>query len=158
VSPADAAAALRRTVATAVLMLPAEVDPGELPGGIERAHLCNLVPELPAGTRFRPPRLARLMNKQARLTLVVGHDGLGFQDDDGDRHFMHWSEIEAAVVTDEGYGLFVVGANLCAFVVHEDIYGRRAVDLVRARIPEPRILQPATAAGSGTYPDAVPVG
>ncbi len=135
VTPASAAAALRATVPTAVLMVPAGVDPA-LGEGIGRGHLCHLVPGLPAGATFRPPLLARVRSKEARLRLVVTDEGLAHLDADGDAHAIAWAEVEAALPAVEGSGVFVVGRNLCGVDVHEDLYGRRAVDAVRARLPE----------------------
>ena len=135
-TPEAAAAALRETLPGAVLMVPEGVDPGPLDGGIERRFLCNLVPALPGGTTFRPPLLARLLSRAARrMLLVVADDVLGHRDCDGDAHAIPWAEVEAAVPVVEGEGVFVVGRNLCVIEVHEDVYGRRAVEAVRARIP-----------------------
>jgi hypothetical protein len=61
-----AADALRATVPTAVLAVPDGVDLEDLGAGIERRPLCDLVPELPRGTTFRPPLLARVRSREAR--------------------------------------------------------------------------------------------
>jgi hypothetical protein len=143
----EVAAALRATRPTAVLMVPEGVDPGPLEGSIERQYLCNYVAELPKGTTFRPPLLARAINKQARLRLVVGESFLAHEDADGDGHVIPWAEIEAAVPAIQGEGVFVVGRNLCGIDVHEDVYGRKAVDLVRARLPREAWVAPATPPG-----------
>jgi hypothetical protein len=135
VTPQAAADALRASVPTAVLMVPEGVVP-ELGDGIERQYICNLVPELPSGTTFRPPLLARMRHKGARMRLVVTEEGLAHEDADGDGHLIPWTEVEAAVPAMQGSGVFVVGRNLCGFDVHEDIYGRRAVEAVRSRLPE----------------------
>lgn len=135
VTPERAAAAFRATVPTAILMVPNGVEP-ELGPGIERRHLCNYVPELPTGPTFRPSLLSRVRHKEARLRLVVTEDGLAHGDADGDGHLIPWSEVEAALPALQGTGVFVVGRNLCGIDVHEDLYGRRAVDAVRARLPE----------------------
>jgi hypothetical protein len=149
------AAALRTTLPTAVLMVPEGVDPGDpaaLPGGIERAHLCNLVAEMPEGTTFRPPLLVRARFKQARMRLVVGDAVLAHQDADGDAHVIPWGDVEAAVPASEGEGVFVVGRNLCGIDVHEEIYGRRAVEAVRARIPGHLWLPNPAAVDPGSAP------
>jgi predicted Zn-dependent peptidase len=129
------AEALRATVPTAILLVPDGVEP-EFGPGIERRYLCNYVPELPAGPTFRPPLLARVRHKEARLRLVVTDDGLAHGDADGDGHLIPWSEVEAALPAVQGSGIFVVGRNLCGIDVHEDIYGRRAVEAVRSRLPQ----------------------
>jgi hypothetical protein len=156
-TPEEIATALRATRPTAVLMVPEGVDPAPLAGGIERQYLCNCVPELPKGTTFRPPLLTRALNKQARLRLVVGDTFLAHGDADGDGHVIPWTEVEAAVPAVQGYGVFVVGRNLCGIDVHEDVYGRRAVDLVRARLPREVWVQSAAPA-VGEQGSAVPVG
>lgn len=135
VTPRAAADALRDTVPSAILMLPEPVDPGTLPGGITHAFLCNVVPELPGGAVHRPSLLARLRTRTARLALVVSDDGLAHRDADGDCHAIPWEEIEAVVPADEGNGFVVVGRNLCCAFVHEDLFGRRAVESVRNRLP-----------------------
>jgi hypothetical protein len=135
VTPDAAAAALRATVPTVILIVPDGVEP-DLGPGIERRHLCNYVLELPVGPTFRPPLLARVRSKEARLRLVVSDDGLAHGDADGDGHVIPWSEVEAALPAMQGTGVFVVGRNLCGIDVHEDLYGRRAVEAVRARLPE----------------------
>ncbi len=134
VEPHDVRTAARALRPSALLVLPEGVDPGPLEG-IGRRHLCNVVPELPAGTTFRPPLLARLRHPAARTRLVVGDAGLAEQDADGDVHVIPWSEVEAAVAASTGEGVFVVGRNLCGIQVHEEVFGRRAVDAVRARLP-----------------------
>jgi predicted Zn-dependent peptidase len=135
VTPESAAAALRATRPTAILMVPNGVEPS-LPDDIERSYLCNYVPELPAGPTFRPPLLARVRSKEARLRLVVTDDGLAHGDADGDGHAIPWTEVEAALPAVQGSGIFVVGRNLCGIDVHEDLYGRRAVEAVRSRLPQ----------------------
>jgi hypothetical protein len=135
VAPEEAAEALRRTLSTAVLVVPADVDPGELGSGIRQVPLCNVVPDLPPGTTYRPPLVARAVSRATRVRLVVNDDVLAHEDADGDRHVIPWSEVEAAVPALDGKGLFVVGRNLCGFEVHEDLYHRRAVEAVRAHIP-----------------------
>jgi hypothetical protein len=134
VTPATAAAALRATAPTAVLVVPEGVEPAL--DGIERRFLCDVVPELPAGATYRPPLLARVRSREARLRLVVTDEGLAHGDSDGDGHLIPWSEVAAAVPASQGAGVLVVGRNLCGIDVHEDRYGRRAVEAVRARLPE----------------------
>jgi hypothetical protein len=143
VTPEQVAAALRSCRPSAVLALPERVDPGPLPGGIERTYLCNYVPVLPKGTTFRPSLLARALHKEARIQLVVTDTYLAHGDSDGDGHVIPWPEVEAAVPALEGNGVFVVGRNLCGIDVHEDVYGRRAVDAVRARLPQHVWVQPS---------------
>ncbi len=135
VEPRDVAAATRALRPSALLMVPEGVDPGPLEG-VGRRYICNLVRELPQGTTFRPPLLARALHKAARLRLVVTDDLLAHEDCDGDGHVIPWGEVEAAVPAAQGDGVFVVGRNLCGIDVHEDVYGRRAVAAVRARLPQ----------------------
>ncbi|WP_051515788.1 hypothetical protein [Candidatus Blastococcus massiliensis] len=149
-TPQQVAEALRRTVATAVLLVPEGVNPGALGGGIQRRYLCNLVPYLPkTGTTFRPPLLARALNRGARMRLVVGDDFLAHADADGDGHVIGWDEVEAAVPAMTGEGVFVIGRNLCGIDVHEDVFGRKAVDLVRARLPRSAWVPAAPSRESG---------
>jgi hypothetical protein len=135
VQPAQIAEALRATRASAVLVVPNDVEPGELGGGIRRGHLCDPVAELPPGVVFRPPLLARARYKAARLTLVVNDDVVAHRDAEGELHQIAWSEVVAAVPAEEGDGVAVVGRNVCVIEVHEEVYGRRAVQAVRARVP-----------------------
>ncbi|MFP5372348.1 MAG: hypothetical protein ACLGI3_16590, partial [Actinomycetes bacterium] len=153
VTPEQAASALRACRPSAVLALPENVHPGPLPGGIERTSLCNYVPVLPEGTTFRPPLWARALNKDARIRLVVTDMVLAHGDSDGDGHVIPWPEVEAAIPAREGNGVFVVGRNLCGIDVHEDVYGRRAVDAVRAHLPQHVWVQPPAV----SRPSASPV-
>jgi hypothetical protein len=153
VSSERVAAALGRALDTAILYVPDGSDyagPG-LP--VERRFLCTVTPQLPAGAVFRPPLLTRLFDPGSRVALVVGDAGLGYRDADGDVHAVPWDLVEAAVPTDDGRGAFVVGRNLCGVLVHEDRFGRRAVEALRARVPAPRWLAAPVAA-----PEGVPVG
>jgi hypothetical protein len=156
VTPERAATALRATVPTAVLLVPNGVEVDGLPAGIERGNFCNLVPVLPPGTTFRPPLLARVRSREARLRLVVTDDGLAHGDCDGDGHVIPWSEVEAVVPASDGRGMFVVGRNLCGIDVHEEIYGRRAVEAVRARLPEGAWLSAEVPGAAGADREAVP--
>ncbi len=153
VTPEQAAAALRACRPSAVLALPEKVNPGPLPGGIERTYLCNYVPVLARGTMFRPSLLARALHREARISLVVTDTILAHGDSDGDGHVIPWPEVEAAIPAREGNGVFVVGRNLCGIDVHEDVYGRRAVDAVRAHLPRHVWVQ--APAGSPTEASAV---
>ena len=73
---------------------------------------------------------------------------LAHGDSDSDGHVIPWPEVEAAVPALEGNGVFVVARNLCGIDVHEDVYGRRAVDMVRAHLPEHVwVTVPAATAG-----------
>ena len=134
VSPAGVAAALVAVRDSAVLYLPESVP---FPGidGLDQRWMCNRRTDLPAGTTFRTPALTRLVKKAARVSIVVGDEGLAERDADGDGHFIPWPEVEAVVPADDGKGFQVVGRNMCGIVVHEEMYGRRAVDSVRARVP-----------------------
>ena len=153
VTPEAAAAAVRATVATAILAAPEGVQLPGLDGGIDRRPLCNQVPVLPAGARFGPPLRARL-RRGRRQRLVVADEGLGYSDADGDVHVLPWDDVEAVVPADDGRGMLVVGRNLCAVDVHEELYGRRAVETVRERLP--RGLWLPAAASAETDPVPVP--
>jgi hypothetical protein len=155
VTPRAAAAAVRETVPTAILAAPEGVELPGLPGGIDRRPLCNQVPVLPAGARFGPPLRARL-RRRGRGRLVVGVQALGHVDGDGDVHVLPWDEVEAVVPASDGRGMLVVGRNLCAVDVHEDLYGRRAVAVVRARLPR-ELWLPAAQAPVDADPVPVPV-
>ncbi|MGK5172571.1 hypothetical protein [Geodermatophilus sp. CPCC 205761] len=137
-TPADVAAALRRARTTAVLAVPEGVRyPG--PGApVEHRALCTLESVVPDGETFRPPLLTRLLRPVDRRTLVVGDTVLAHQDADGDVHRVPWELLECAVPTEDGRGVLVVGRNLCTVRVHEAVFGRRAVAVVRARVPADR--------------------
>ncbi len=142
VTPEAAAAALRATMATAILAVPTGVELPALGGGIDRRPLCDVAPVLPAGARFGPPPFARLLGR-TRRRLVVADRVLAVSDDDGAVHVLPWADVEAVEPSADGRGMLVVGRNLCTLDVHEDRYGRRAVAAVRARLPRELWLTPA---------------
>jgi hypothetical protein len=146
-TPADrVAAALRQARPTAILAVPegaAWTPPG---GPVERRSPCEVRPQLPAGALFRPGRLPRLLGRSRRPALVVGERELAHRDADGEVHGIPWELVEAALPTDDGRGVHVVGRNLCSAFVHEEEYGRRAVAAVRARVPAHLWLDRAAAA------------
>ncbi|NEK58030.1 insulinase family protein [Geodermatophilus sabuli] len=153
VTPERVATSLAQGLDTAILYVP-EGSGYAGPGApVERRFLCNVTPQLPVGTVFRPPLLTRLVDRGSRVHLVVGDGGLAHRDADGDVHTVPWELVEAAVPTEDGRGVFVVGRNLCAVLVDEDRFGRRAVAAVRARVPAPRWVTAPVAAQAG-----VPVG
>jgi hypothetical protein len=154
VTPQQVTEAMARILPTAVLIVPDGVNPGVLGGGIQRRHLCNQVPSLPKGAVFRPSLLARTVNRAARLTLVVGESVLAHGDADGDLHAIAWDEVVAAVPAVQGEGVFVIGHNLCGIDVHEDVYGRKAVELVRSRLPRAAWVPAATPRDGGKAPVA----
>lgn len=135
VTPADVAAAARALRPSALLVVPTGVEPGGLEG-IAQRPLCNVVPTLPEGALFRRPLLARLFGRAARVSVVVGDAGLAELDSDGDVHLIPWDEVVAAIPAPTGDGVFVVGHGLCGLEVTEALYGRRAVEAVRARLPQ----------------------
>jgi zinc protease len=146
VTPADVTAALRRAEPTAVLAVP-DTAGWDGPAGMARRPLCGIVPELPAGTLFRPPWHRRLLDPAARVALVVSDGGLAHRDADGDVHGLPWSRVEALVPTDDGRGVTVVGRDLCTVLVHPDRYGPRALAAVLERAPAAALLGgPATEA------------
>jgi hypothetical protein len=140
VTPETATDALRATLPTAVLAAPDGVGLPGLGGGIDRRPLCAQAPVLPAGRRFGPPLLDRLLGRMRRR-LVVGETVLAEADDDGVVHVLPWADIEAVEPSSDGRGMLVVGRNLCTVGVHEDRYGRRAVAAVRAHLTHPAALR-----------------
>jgi hypothetical protein len=134
VTPRTVAEALRATLPTAILAVPTGVELPRLGGGIDRRPLCEQAPVLPAGARFGPPLLDRLLGR-SRRRLVVGDAVLAEADDAGAVHVLPWADVEAVEPSADGRGMLVVGRNLCTVDVHEDRYGRRAVAAVRARLP-----------------------
>jgi hypothetical protein len=139
--PERVAAALRAARTSAVLYVP---EAARFPGifGLQRRYMCNLQGELPRGTTFRTPALTRLVNKAARMSIAVTDAGLAERDADGDGHLIPWQEVEAVVPVDDGKGYQVVGRNMCGILVHEEMYGRKAVEAVGARIPSALWLVP----------------
>ncbi|TFV59857.1 hypothetical protein E4P41_11090 [Geodermatophilus sp. DF01-2] len=153
----EVAAALRGTWTTAVLSVP-EGAAYEGPGDpVERRWVCGVQAHLPEGRTFRPPALARLLSRENRVALVVGERGLASRDADGDVHAIPWELVEAALPTEDGRAVLVVGRNLCTVLVDEDRYGRRIVAALRDRVPAARWL-PRPAAPAEGRPKAVPVG
>jgi hypothetical protein len=145
VSPRSAGDALRATLPTAVLAVPAGVELPALGGGIDRRPLCDVAPVLPHGERFSAPLLERLLGR-SRRRLVVGAAALAEAADDGVVHVLPWADVEAVEPSADGRGMLVVGRNLCEIDVHEHRYGRRAVAAVRARLPRHLWLAPAPVA------------
>ena len=135
VQPAEVAAAARALRTSALLIVPSDVEVEGLEG-VRRRPLCNVVPALPEGTVFRQSFLARLRGRAGRVSVVVGDAGLAELDSDGDVHLIPWDEVVAAVPAPTGEGVFVVGRGLCGLEITEKAYGRRAVEAVRARLPE----------------------
>ncbi|HEX2072681.1 MAG TPA: hypothetical protein VHF92_02755 [Geodermatophilus sp.] len=150
------AAALRGTRPTAILYVPEEVDYAGPGGSVQRRYVCNLQDRLPVGETFRPPALARLFSRRSRVALVVGERELAHRDSDGDVHSIPWEQVEAALPTQDGRAVFVVGRNLCSAVVDEDRFGRRAVAAVQARVPATRWLPRPRAAGDDLVGAASP--
>jgi hypothetical protein len=150
VTPEQAAAALRATRGTAILVLPEGVQLVTALDAAVRQYFCGVVPSVPDGTVFRRSVLKRALSKQARTELVVADAGLAHRDEDGDLHFLPWNDVEAVVPRDEGEGFVVVGRNLCLVPVFADLFGKAACQAVSARIPGDRWMAspsplPATA-------------
>ncbi|MFW3169901.1 hypothetical protein [Geodermatophilus sp. CPCC 206100] len=140
----DVAAALRAARGTVVLAVPEGVSYAGPGAPVERRTLCWVEPVLPDGETFRPPLAARVLGRAQGRTLVVGTTALAHRAADGDVHRIPWELLECAVPTEDGRGLLVVGRNLCTVPVHEDVFGRRAVAAVRARVPADRwVARPA---------------
>ncbi|MGY1682848.1 hypothetical protein [Geodermatophilus sp. SYSU D01176] len=157
VTPDRVAAALRGTQPTAILYVPEEVDYAGPGGAVERRYVCNLQTELPVGQTFRPSALARLLSRgNSRLALVVGERELAHRDSDGDVHSIPWELVEAALPTQDGRAVVVVGRNLCSAVVDEERFGRRAVAAVQARVPVARWLPRPAAPGDDLVGAASP--
>jgi hypothetical protein len=155
-TPERVAAALRGTAPTAILHVPEAVDyagPGE---PVERRSVCNVQDRLPAGETFRPSALARLFSRESRVALVVAERELAHRDSDGDVHSIPWELVEAALPTQDGRAVFVVGRNLCSAVVDEERFGRRAVAAVQARVPVARWLPRPRTAGDELVGTASP--
>jgi hypothetical protein len=148
VTPEAATRALRASRDSALLYVPEEASYAGPVDGADRLPMCNLLPELPDGSVFRTPALARLVSRSTRLTLVLADDQIAHRDPDGDVHGVPWDLVEAVVPVDDDRGVAVVGRNNCVVVVHPDLYGRRAVEKVlqsvRAHVPEQRWLRRRT--------------
>ena len=71
---------------------------------------------------------------------MVGERELAHSDSDGDVHVIPWELVEAALPTQDGRAVFVVGRNLCSTLVDDDRYGRGTVAAVRDRVPATRWL------------------
>jgi hypothetical protein len=156
VTPEQAAAALRATRGTAILALPEGVELLTALDAIGRRFFCGIVPQLPAGAVFRPSALKRLNRGMRRLQLVVADVGLGHRDEDGDDHFIAWPDVEAVIPLENGDGFVVIGRNMCTVPVVAELFGRTAVETVRASIPaELFMARPTPLVAS---PVTVPVG
>ncbi|SDO33788.1 hypothetical protein [Geodermatophilus sp. DSM 45219] len=155
-TPERVAAALRGTRSTAILYVPEGVDyPG--PGApVERRYVCDVQGALPVGQTFRPSALARLLSRDSRVALVVGEQELAHRDSDGDVHSIPWELVEAALPSEDGRAVVVVGRNLCSAVVDEQRFGRRAVAAVQARVPAARWLPRPRTAGDDLVEAVVP--
>lgn len=141
------AAALRATRATAILVVPEHADYAGPGAPVERRTVCPLQTRLPEGRTFRPPALTRLFSRDSRVALVVGERELAHRDRDGDVHSIPWELVEAALPTQDGRAVVVVGRNLCSAVVDEQRFGRRAVAAVQERVPAARWLPRPAAPG-----------
>ena len=71
-------------------------------------------------------------------------------------HSIPWELVEAALPTEDGRAVFVVGRNLCSAVVDEERFGRRAVAAVQARVPVARWLPRPRTAGDDLVGTASP--
>ena len=139
-TPERVAAALRATWTTAVLAVPEDADHDGPGDPVERRTVCAVQTQLPPGRTFRPPWLTRLFSRDERVALVVGERELAHADTDGDVHVIPWDLVEAALPTQDGRAVFVVGRNLCSTLVDDDRYGRGTVAAVRERVPAARWL------------------
>lgn len=81
-TPERVSAALRAARDSAVLYLP---ETATFAGiyGLHRRTMCNRQGDLPRGETFRTSALTRLVNKAARISIVVTDDGLAQRDVDG---------------------------------------------------------------------------
>jgi hypothetical protein len=154
--PERVAAALRATVPTAVLAVPEDAAYEGLGAPVERRSVCAVQAHLPSGRAFRPSLLARLFSREERVALVVGERELAHRDSDGDVHTVPWERVEAALPTQDGRAVFVVGRDLCSTLVDDDRYGRGAVAAVRERVPAARWLPRPSSPGDDLVVAAPP--
>jgi hypothetical protein len=144
-------------VTTAVLAVPEDAV-YEGPGApVERRSVCAVQAHLPSGRAFRPRPWPGLLSRDSRVTLVVGERELAHRDRRR-RRAQHpvGRLVEAALPSEDGRAVFVVGRNLCSAVVDEQRFGRRAVAAVQARVPAARWLPRPRTAGDDLVAVAVP--
>ncbi|HEX6354064.1 hypothetical protein [Actinophytocola sp.] len=118
VLPAQIAATLTESLRTALLTVPedVELDLGLPLGG------CPRTDTVPPGREFRPPRLARLVNKQARAArLILSDSGVAIVDGDGDVHHVAFTEVVGVRSEEDGRILF--GRRGCVVPVLRSLFG-----------------------------------
>lgn len=118
VTPSEVAATLTESLRTALLTVPEHV---ELDLDLARGG-CPRLLAVPPGREFRPPRLARLVNKEARAArLVLGTSGVTFVDGDGDVHHVEFTEVAGVRSDDDGRLLF--SRQGCVVPVLRSLFG-----------------------------------
>jgi hypothetical protein len=132
VLPAQVAAVVTESLRTALLTVPedVELDLGLPLGGCPRQDTA------PAGREFRPPRLARLVNKQARAArLVLTGTGVAIVDGDGDVHHVEFADVVGVRGDDDGRILF--GRHGCVVPVLRSLFGNvdPVIDAVDRAVP-----------------------
>ena len=131
--PADVADLFTAALPTALLVVPEDVRvdlPGVAEGGCPRGRI------VPAGTTFRPPALATVLNRAGRGSrLVLTADGVAQVDQDGDVHQVRFADVVGVEVHGESRLLF--GANGCMVVIDRSMFrgADAAVRAVDAAVP-----------------------
>lgn len=132
VTPNEVAATLTESLRTALLTVPEDVSLDlDLPRGG-----CPRVDAAPPGREFRPPRLARLVNKEARAArLVLGARGVTFGDGDGDLHHVEFADVVGVQGDEDGRLLF--SRHGCVVPVLRSLFGNvdAVVDAVDRAVP-----------------------
>ena len=140
VTPQKVTAALHAARERAIVVLPEGVRLMTALDAAVQQHFCGIVPQVPDGVVFRPSVLKRTVSRRPRMELIVSDAGLAHRDEDGDLHFVPWADVETVVPNEGDEGFAVVGRNLCLFPVFPELFGRKACEAVRARIPASRWL------------------
>jgi len=116
IAPAQVAASLTESLRTALLTVPEDVS---VEIGLPRGG-CARVATVPPGREFRPPRLARMLNKEARTArLVLGETGVTFVEEDV--HHVEFAEV-VGVRTDED-GRLLFSRHGCVVPVLRSLFG-----------------------------------
>jgi hypothetical protein len=118
ITPAQVAATLTESLPTALLTVPEDVALDlDLPHGG-----CPRLDTVPPGREFRPPRLTRLVNKDARATrLVLGESGVTFVDGEEDVHHVEFAEVVGVRSDEDGRLLF--SRHGCVVPVLRSLFG-----------------------------------
>lgn len=109
VTTADVATALRSAMATAIVVVPEDVQLAltDLDGQLVPEQGCPRSRAVPAGKVYRPPLLARGMSREARAARLVELDnGYAAVDGDGDVHTVLFDDVVGVEVSDDGRILY----------------------------------------------------